>query len=161
LLAGLCLCAASAAFADREGYQARPGLLRVGGFVLFYNAQGPLSSVPMTRRELPKDALPSAEVFGKSCQHGLSIPLSASLRAQSISGAVGDGGYRKAVEKIRLAHPEVIGLYDVRIDHHTISILGIYKRLCVEVTARSLISRPGRPPAETRDEKIPPALLER
>lgn len=123
----------------------------MGGFIVFYNSQGPLSSVLMTRRELPPDAVPAAEVFGKSCQHGLSIPISASLRSQSISGAVGDGGYRRAVENIRREHPDVIGLYDVRVDEHTTSILGIYKRLCVEVTARSLVRRSGAAAAEAEE----------
>lgn len=123
----------------RETYEARPGLIPFKGFLLFYHAQGPLSSVLLTRSELPADIRVGRDVFAKSCQHLLAVPLSAQVRAMSVSGAIGDGGYRKAAEIIRKEHPHVTGIFDVRVDRHAISILGIYNRLCTEVTARSLL----------------------
>lgn len=132
----LLLCAIPA---GAQTYGARPGLLRMSGIVLFYDVRGPLSAQAMTRRELPAAWRPAGEVRGRGCQHGLSIPLSASLRPTSLAGAAGDGGYERAVAQIRREHPELAGLYDLRADVHHLSILGVYRRRCVEVTARGLL----------------------
>lgn len=122
----------------QEGSSARPGLVTVGGLLLFYDAQGPLSFVPMTPGDLPKGAavLPG-ELFARSCQYGLSLPISASLRATSVSGAVGNGGYEKAMAALRVEHPEVRGLFDVKIDVRTTVVLGLWRRQCVELTGRA------------------------
>ncbi|MFH1725892.1 MAG: hypothetical protein ABII00_14885 [Elusimicrobiota bacterium] len=136
LVGALCLAAAvPAARAEEGAHRARPALIPLGGIVLFYDVQGPLSFVSMTRRELPADAVPVGTVKGRACQHGLSVPLSASLEATELSAAAGKGGYRKALERIRGAHPGLRGVYDVKVDLHRISILGIYGRVCTEVEA--------------------------
>lgn len=131
--------AASAARAagEEDGQNAHPGILTVGGFYLFYNEQAPLSFVTMVPHEAPQDRVELGEVSGRSCQHGASVPTSLSLNATSISAAAGNGGYFKALDNIRKAHANLAGIYDVRADLRTFSILrGVYQRLCVEVVAR-------------------------
>ncbi|MDD5303293.1 MAG: hypothetical protein PHS14_09310 [Elusimicrobia bacterium] len=140
LLAALLLAAlAPAARATGEGDEdaAAPGLLPAGSFMLFYKTEGPLSFVAMTPKDRPKGARELGTVKGSSCQHGLSIPISADVRGTSISGAYGDGSFAKAIAQIKKEKPEVIGIYDVRTDMRVLSILGIYKKLCTEVTARA------------------------
>jgi len=140
LLAGL----ASFAGATGEGDEdtAMPGLIPPGNFVLFYDTEGPLSFVTMTPRERPKGVVELGTVKGTSCQHGLSVPISADVRGTSITGAYGDGGFAKALADIKKAKPEVIGIYDVRTDMRVFSILGIYRKLCTEVTARAFAAAP-------------------
>lgn len=135
LLCALLALGATSARAQ-EGYEASPGLLPVGGILLFYDTQGPLSSRTMTLRELPPGATRLGEVRGRACQNGLSLPLDLSLRALSVSGAMGNGGYQKALEAVRRARPELSGLYDVRVDMRVQSVLGIFRRACVELLAR-------------------------
>ncbi len=133
-LALLCaLLAAGPAAADES--QARPGLIPVGGIMLFYNSSGPLSFVSMTRSELPRGATLLGEVRARSCQFGLSIPLGLDPGAMSLSGAAGDGGFKKALAGLQKERPELSGIYDVKVDNHLVSVLGIFRRLCVEVTA--------------------------
>jgi hypothetical protein len=126
---------------SQNSYSSKPMLIRPGGLLLFYNAEGPLSLQAMTPKEIPKDLVPakSEEVFAKGCQHGLSIPLSLAIRRQSLSGAWGKAGMGKAILKLKKEQPEIVGLYDVKIDMHTTSILGIYTRQCVEITGRGLL----------------------
>jgi len=116
---------------------AAPGLIPAGSFMLFYDSSGPLSFVAMTPKDKPKDAPELGLVKGVSCQHGLSIPISANVRGTSITGALGDGSFGKALREIKKAKPEVAGIYDVRTDQRVFSILGIYRKLCTEVTARA------------------------
>lgn len=129
LLAALPACA-------QEGSEARPALVPAGGLLLFYNSQGPLSFVTMTLRDLPPGAVLAGEVKSRGCQHGLSIPIAANIRATSLSGAAGDGGYFKALRALKKERPELAGIYDVKVDLHLVSILGIYRRLCTEILAR-------------------------
>ena len=104
---------------------------------MFYKTVGPLSFVTMTPKDRPKGAREFGTVRGNSCQHGLSVPISADVRGTSISGAYGDGSFGKALAQIKKEKPEVLGIYDVRTDMKVFSILGIYKKLCTEVTARA------------------------
>jgi len=119
----------------QESYEASPSFIGMGGLVVFYRTQGPLSFRTLTPKELPPDATIMGEVRGRGCQHGLSVPLSAALRPTSLSGAYGDGGYLKALEDIRRNHPGLTGIVDVKVDLHLLSILGIYRRLCTEILA--------------------------
>jgi hypothetical protein len=119
---------------EGDGTMNTPGLISTGGYVLYYNVDGPLAMVTQVSR--PKDSTYLGEVIGRSCQHGLSIPISASLQAQTISGAGGDGSYRKALLEIKRAHPDLVGIYDVKVDVAQMSILRVYQRLCTIVTAR-------------------------
>jgi len=141
LLAALALLLAASLACARESYQARSGLMRMGGLLLFSHSEGPLSVLTATRRELPADAVPAEEVRGSSCQHGLTVPLSAAIRPTRLSGAAGRGGYGKVLERIRKKHPGLIGLYDVRVDIRIQTVLGLYRRQCLEVTARGLRPR--------------------
>lgn len=134
-LLALGLLAACAA-AQEDSSRANPRMIRSEGILLFYNARGPLSFVTMTPGQLPKGAVPIGEVKGKSCSHGLSVPLSASIRPTSLSGAAGDGGYHKTLEAMRRERPELAGIYDVKVDLHILSILGVYRRQCTEILAR-------------------------
>lgn len=135
VLLGLPSFAAAAGENDED--TATPGLLPPGNFVLYYDTQGPLSFVTMTPRERPKGAVELGTVKGDSCQHGLSIPLSADVRGTSITGAAGDGGFLRALADIKKKTPGVVGIYDVRADMRVFSVLGIYRKLCTLVTARA------------------------
>jgi hypothetical protein len=134
LLSGL-LC--TTACSQGPAYRANSGLIFVGTFMVYYDSEGPLSYQTITPWELPKDGIPIGEVMGDSCQHGLSIPIiySASDRV-SVSGAVGDGSYRKALRDILRKHPDLYGLYDVKVDIQRLSILTIYSRNCTIVVAQ-------------------------
>lgn len=130
----LLLAAPAWAQDEGDGTQNVPGLISASGYILYYNVDAPLALVSETRK--PKDSTYLGEVTGRSCQHGLTIPLSLSLRSQSISGAAGDGSYRKAIIDIKRAHPDLAGIYDVKVDVAQLVILGVYQRLCTIVTAR-------------------------
>jgi len=114
-----------------------PGLIPAGSFMLFYDSSGPLSFVAMTPKDKPIGAPELGTVRGVSCQHSLAIPISADVRGTSITGALGNGSFVKAINEIKKAKPEVAGIYDVRTDQRILSILGIYRKLCTEVTARA------------------------
>lgn len=124
------------AAAGQDSGAATPGLVRPGGFLLFYDSQGALSFVSATRSELPADAQDAGEVSTSACQHGLSVPLSLSLRANSVSAAAGRGGYEKALARLKAQRPELRGIYDVKVDTRVTSVLRIWRRMCVEVSAR-------------------------
>lgn len=146
ILAGLLLGLwVQPAFAQEDGSEASPGIISVGGIVLFYNSSGPLSFVSMTVGELPKGAVPTGTVQGRTCQYGISIPIEAALRPTSLSGAAGNGGYRKTLEAMRREHPELSGIFDVKVDLHILSVLGIYKRQCTEILARGFRQEGGKP----------------
>ena len=126
------------AFAQTElsSWEASPGMLRQSGLVIFFGTQGPLSYASLTPAGLPKGAVPIGEVKGESCQHGLSIPRGLGLRSTRLSAARGAGGFERALVDIRSRNRELRGVYDAKIDDHVVSILGIYRRLCTEITAR-------------------------
>ena len=109
--------------------------------MLFYKSSGPLSFVTMTPKDRPAGARELGTVVGVSCQHGLSIPIAAQLRATSFSGGYGNGSFAKAIDRITKERPEVAGLYDVRTDLRVFSILGLYRKLCTEVTARAFAAQ--------------------
>ncbi len=130
------LLAASSVRAQEEGTMARPGLISPGGLVVFYASEGPLSFQTLTPGELPAGARDAGEVRGRSCQHGLSIPVTASIRPTTVSGAAGNGGYNKTFVGILKVRPDLAGIYDVKVDVQTFSILGFYRRICTEILAR-------------------------
>jgi hypothetical protein len=68
------------------------------------------------------------EVRGEACQTGIFIPY------VPASVAWGDGGYREAVREAQAQAPDA-ALTDVRADLHVVSILTIFRRQCVVVTA--------------------------
>jgi hypothetical protein len=143
LLVSLLACAGPAAFANEDNSNANYGGLMapLGYIVLYYNSKGPLSYVTSTLKDLPHDAVQLGRVSGVSCQYGVAIPItpptSPTSSGTSISGAQGNGSYEKTLSTIKQAHPEVAGLYDVIVDLHTTSVLGIFKRVCTEVSARA------------------------
>ena len=150
LLAAAFLAAASAPCAAMgEGTDdfAVPQMQTTSGFVLYYNSTGPMSFLSMTPRDVPKNARLLPEVRGVNCQRGLSIPTAVSINATDISGVYGDGGYVKSLLKIVKAHPDVAGIYDVRVDLEIFSILGFYRSTCTIVTARAFALPPGAPVA--------------
>lgn len=141
VLALLLLCSWSVkARAEGDSYEAAPGLIVVGRYVIFFNSKGPLSYNSMSPKEVPKDAVDLGPVRCSSCQRGVSIPIPVSApgmgRTADISAAQGDGGYRKALENLQKERPELRGIYDVKVDVHQFSVLGIYRKLCVEVAGR-------------------------
>ena len=140
------IAAPCAAVGEGDEDDAAPGLQPVSGFVIFYENTAPMSFVAMTPKDVPENARKIREVRGVSCQRGLSVPIAASLNATSISGNMGDGGYAKALQQIKKAHPEVSGIYDVRADIEDFSILGFYRSLCTIVTARAFSLPAARQP---------------
>ena len=135
----LFILAVSPAFADWDEADARPGILKPGGWVIFMNSRAPLSFETLSPNQIPKDAVDAGIVFCKSCQHGASVPISVpsgTSRGTSISGAGGNGGFERALANLKQEHPELRGIYDVKVDYQRLSILGIYRKLCVEITAR-------------------------
>src|ERR1035438_3072561 len=91
-------------FADEpEVYEANPELINVDGYIVFFNAQGPLSYHSSTNDEIPPGAMKMGTVHGESCQHALSLPLSADLkwRSAKIGGALGNGGYQQVFDKLK------------------------------------------------------------
>jgi len=129
--------AAGGAWAQEIGARVSPLLMSPGGYPIFYSSEGPLSFVTATPRDLPAGAKDAGEVRGRSCQHRVSVPLSASLQATQISAVMGNGGYRKTLAAIQTNRPELAGIYDVKVDVETFSVmLGIYTRLCTEIVAR-------------------------
>lgn len=133
----LLLALAAPACAQRESdeFEGTPAVLRMGGLLIYHDTKAPMSFAAMTPKDLPPGAILTGEVRGRACQHGLAVPLSATFRATTISGAKGDGGYEKALQVLAKAHPELSGVFDVKVDLHTRSILGFYRRLCTEVSA--------------------------
>ena len=121
---------------DGSTWESKPGMLRLSGMVLFFGGQGPLSYQLPAAGSAPQGAVPAGEVFGSACQHGLSVPLSLAPRSTRLSGGAGKGGYEKALADIRSRHPDLRGIYDAKVDDHRVSILGVYQRLCTEITAR-------------------------
>ncbi len=142
----ICGCLLSTTvWAQDPAYEADFGLIFVGTFMLFYDSEGPLSYQTLTPRESPDDAVLLGEVAGESCQHGVSIPIILSANDRfSVSGAKGDGSVKKALRDLRQKHPEVEGIFDVKIDVHQLSVLlGIYQRDCTEVVAQGFrLARP-------------------
>lgn len=128
--------AGSPAFAQTESYEADSGLITMGGFVVFFNSEGPLSYATLTARNLPPGAVLMGEVKGRGCQYGVATPIIALPSVPRMSGAGGRGGYDKALRDIRERHPELKGIYDVKVDDHVVAVLTVYQRQCTEITAR-------------------------
>ena len=132
-----CFFFLTAACSQGPAYKASAGLLFIGGFVVFYDSEGPLSYQTLKPWDVPKNANLMGEVSGNSCQHGLSIPIIFSLANRfSVSGAKGNGSFKKALLDIYEKYPDLEGVYDVKVDVHQWSILGVYKRDCTEVVAQ-------------------------
>jgi hypothetical protein len=132
LLAVALICAPARADQSEDGDEAWPDLILPGGFVIFYDSSGGLSYPSATPGEVPADAIPIGEVKGRACQYKLDIPFLSSIG--TLSGAAGRGGYSEVFNAISKEHPGIRGLYDVKVDDHSISVL-IIERLCTEVTA--------------------------
>lgn len=133
----LFLASASGPALAQDGYEAESGLIRPGGWLIFFSAEGPLSYQTLTPKDVPPGAVRIGEVRGRGCQHGVSVPLPTSSSSRtSVSGAGGAGGFDKALQDIRERHPDLKGIYDVKVDEHFLGILTIYSRRCIEVTAK-------------------------
>ncbi|HVC08944.1 MAG TPA: hypothetical protein VNH15_03285 [Elusimicrobiota bacterium] len=130
----VCLTARPAA---AQTYTAHPHIISLKTLTVFYHVTGPLSTLPMTRRDLPPDAVDLGEVRGRSCQREVNIPTSASLQATTITAAEGNGSYQKIIEQIRKKHPNLAGIYDVKTDIHNFSVFfGVYSSECTQILAR-------------------------
>lgn len=128
---------ALSAFAEDPSYEADFGLITPGGFIVFYNSQGPLSYSTLTLKDLPKGAALLGEVKSENCQYQVSIPLFTVFPQQvTLSGAQGNGGFKKAMASIQRDYPQLDGIFDVKIDIHELNILGIYNWECTEIVAR-------------------------
>jgi len=101
---------------------ATPGIGRVlGPATVYEDVSAPL--------EYRADAYRGArEVRGEACQTGIFLPMIPA------SIAWGDGGYRDAVRQAQAQAPGT-SLTDVRADLRVLSILTIFRKQCVIVTA--------------------------
>jgi hypothetical protein len=133
---GVLACGLIADAWGRGSYEAAPGLLFPGAFIVFFDAEGPLSYAALTPGKLPGDAMPLGAVTGRGCQYGLSIPIIGSSVITRLSGGAGRGGFQKALRGIREQHPELRGIYDVKVDNHLLSVLTVFSQQCVEISAR-------------------------
>jgi hypothetical protein len=103
------------------------------------------------RSALPRDAThpgaPTREAYGSSCRTSLTFPTSPPTPFYGSSTALqvlplrqplailaGNAGFASAMARARQSVQEA-SLYDVRVDLHTISVLGIVRRDCLEVHA--------------------------
>ena len=137
-----CLLVISAC-AQKPSYEASSGLIFVGALMVYYDSEGPLSYQTLTTQEVPQDAILMGEVEGGSCQQGLSIPIFFSpTNFFSVSGAKGNGSFKKALLDIREQHPDLTGLYDVKVDIHRKSYLTIYRKECTIVIAQGFKHTP-------------------
>ena len=140
------LAAPAAAIGENDDDDAFPSLNWPGGFVLFLDATAPMSFVAMTPRDVPAGARPLGELSTYTCQRGVAIPLAAQVNASSVSGGYGDGGYKRALELLKQEHPELVGVYDVKVDLGIFSLLGgLYRSLCTYVSARGFAASPASP----------------
>ena len=125
------------AFAEDPSYEANVGLIAPGGFILFYNSQGPLSYNEAGLKDLPRDIVHLGEVKSKSCQYGLSVPIFISFPQNiRLSAAQGNGGFKKALQNMQQISPKMDGIYDLKVDVHEITILTVFARECTEITAQ-------------------------
>lgn len=154
IVVAVCWCLLSTtACTSTWQYEATPGLIFVGLFMVFYDSEGPLSYQTGTPYEVPKDAIRTGEVRGDSCQHGVSIPIPFTTSSLvSFSGAKGNGSYKKALLDIKEQHPDLDGLYDVKVDIHRRAILTIYRRSCTIVVARGFKRNPHADTSELSSE---------
>jgi hypothetical protein len=123
--------------------------------------QAPLPSVDGTlvnvstgamqyRSPLPRDVQGAAhveETHGESCLVSLSFPpqppalflgsglVVSEIPWSSLMAIAGDDGYRRAVAQAR-DRAGGSTLFDVRADLHTTSVLGLFRRDCIEVHGR-------------------------
>lgn len=128
--------AAPRAVVGQSGYEASSGVIRPAGFVLFLTALGPLSYATLTPGDLPRDALRLGPVSGRSCQFAISTPMIDIAGIPRLSAGAGGGGFEQALEHIRERHPDLTGIYDVKIDVHMVGVLTVFQRLCTEITAQ-------------------------
>jgi hypothetical protein len=127
-------------FCDDYLHEAQPGLILPGGFfILWYDATGPLSYRTMRPRDVKGPVERLGPVSGRSCQLRLAIPLlppTAFTRGASLTLAGGNGSFVKALGDVQRAHPGLKGVYDIAVDHHVVTVLGVFQRACTEVRAR-------------------------
>lgn len=104
---------------------ATPGAGRVlGPATVYEDVSAPLAYRADARRG-------AREVRGEACQTGLFLPMFPA------SAAWGDGGYADAMKQAQAQAPGA-ALTDVRADLHVVSVLTIFRRQCVVVTAATL-----------------------
>jgi len=151
LLAALLIAllpAAGWAFGEGDQDNADPtDMIAPSGLVVYYDSSGPLSFVSMTPKDVPDGARKIPRVKGVACQRGIAAPSLLVGSTLDLSAYYGDGSYAKALRQIKKDNPEISGIYDVRVDLHMFSILGVYHSQCTEVTARAFVLPSAPPPS--------------
>ena len=138
LLAALLLAAGAPAFAaDEDEAAAQSGLMLMGGMNVMTDSEAPLALLGASQKEIPKGAVQLGEVKGRACQNGIAIPISLSLRRTSVTAAGGKGGFARALSEMKKQKPDMEGISDVRVDVQRVSILRVFQRSCLELTARA------------------------
>ncbi len=116
------------------------------------------------RSALPRDAVhkdgPRRDAYGRSCQWGLTFPISPPTPFYGSNYAVqylptkqpleihfGDAGFATAVTEARKSVQDA-AIYDVRVDLHTIALLSIVRRDCLEIHAAAETAPTTKAPAE-------------
>jgi hypothetical protein len=114
------------------GCAAVPPVISGGSLNLFADVSAPLDY----RADLGEVA--GREVRGEACQSGIFIPLLTATQPVRVYGeasiAWGEGGYRDALKQAQAQAPGAT-LTDVRADLHQLSILTVFRRDCLVVTA--------------------------
>jgi hypothetical protein len=120
-------------------YLPTPGTLPLG--TVFQNSHGPLAY-----RSPTEPGVVRTQVTGEACSDALVVPPAFGAgflvdptqtnlsKIPTLGIAWGDAGIARAVADAK-EHAAGGRLYDVRIDAHTTSVLGVYLHLCTEVHA--------------------------
>lgn len=115
----------------RTPYDSNPAILMMQPPVLFQDSKGPNSYQPVTAAEVARGA-DDRTVKTEVCQSGIYVPP-----LLFVTGSAGweEGGYIKGMQELqRMAGDKV--LYDVMADLRHFSVLSVYRRQCLVVSAR-------------------------
>ncbi|MBI5549108.1 MAG: hypothetical protein HY901_34925 [Deltaproteobacteria bacterium] len=117
------------------------GPMSLAGVTVYQSSEGPLAYESPAGRDARR-ALPARRVQGRACQSGVQLPLGFVFSLWDIEGgavaglnaAWGEGGFRAAMASAQAQAPDAL-LYDVRADLKIVSVLSVWHRQCVVVTA--------------------------
>ncbi len=132
LLAALSLPACAAR--PHTSYEANSQVLSLPGIIAYQGSSGALSyHSPVV---YPDEQLtPHGRIRAEVCQQGFSVPVYRTF----VSVGWGAGDYRKAVQELRRGMQPQARLHDVQVDERRLSVLGLYRKQCLELNAGVLV----------------------
>jgi hypothetical protein len=140
--------------APKGPYDANPSILTMPPPVVYQDSRGPNSYQAPTPAEVQRTS-EDRTVKTEVCQSGLYLPP-----LLFVTASIGweEGGYMKGMQELqRMAGDKV--LYDLMADLRHFSILGIYRKQCLVVSARVSTTSWGSPQAFTPAPSSVPAAL--